>query len=95
MYFERIDDVLKNPDLIKESVYDKEVLLYYKFYDDVFGGKYLVVVVKYNEKNTIRTVYITSKKRKNTIFLKHPRRSNTTTFLQTAKNHKLFIFSIR
>ena len=28
LYFERIDDVLKNPDLIKESVYDKEVLLY-------------------------------------------------------------------
>lgn len=60
-YLVRLSEVVKSPDLIKESVYDKQTFLFYKFYEDIFAGKYLVVVVKYNEKNLVLTCYITDK----------------------------------
>lgn len=60
-YSIRIEDVLSNPDIIKESVYNNNVLLFYKFYNDIFRGKYLVVVVKYNINNIILTCYITDR----------------------------------
>jgi hypothetical protein len=60
-YLVRLSEVIKSPDLIKGSVYDKQIFLFYKFYEDIFAGKYLVVVVKYNEKNLILTCYITDK----------------------------------
>src|SRR4030067_845191 len=35
-YKERIQEVLLLPDYVKKSKRDAEVLLYYKFYDDIF-----------------------------------------------------------
>ncbi len=38
--------VLSKPDYVKRSTRDKTVILYYKFYDDIFDGKYLLAVTK-------------------------------------------------
>ncbi len=40
-YRERIQEVLSDPDYVKASNRDSEVLLYYKFYEDIFSGKYM------------------------------------------------------
>lgn len=60
-YSTRMSEVLSFPDLIKESVYNNNVFLFYRFYNDIFNGKYLVVVVRYNMKNIILTCYITDR----------------------------------
>lgn len=56
---ERIQEVLSSPDYVKRSKRDAEVLLYYKYYDDIFGGKYLLVSVKKGLRSFILTCYIT------------------------------------
>ena len=45
-YRERIKEVLLSPDYVKKSKRDTEVLLYYKFYDDIYDGKYLLAVAR-------------------------------------------------
>jgi len=45
-YKERIMEVLSMPDYVKISIRDETVMLYYKFYDDIFNGKYVLVVTK-------------------------------------------------
>lgn len=54
-----MQDVLSAPDYVKKSKRDKNVLLYYKFYGDIFGGKYFLVVVMKNLRSFILTCYIT------------------------------------
>lgn len=39
-----LGEVLRNPDLVKRSVYDEEVLLYYKYFISI--KKYITIVVK-------------------------------------------------
>ncbi len=56
---DRIADVLKEPDYIKRSGRDADVLIYYKFYDDILEGKYLLVVVKKDIRSFVLTGYIT------------------------------------
>ncbi|MBI4823898.1 MAG: hypothetical protein HY805_06685 [Nitrospirae bacterium] len=58
-YKERIQEVLLVPDYMKESMRDKDVVLYYKFYGDIFSGKYLLVVAKKGLRSFILTCYIT------------------------------------
>jgi len=58
-YKSRIKEVLKEPDYIKRSKRDAEVLLYYKFYKDIFKGKYMICVVKKGIRSFILTCYIT------------------------------------
>lgn len=58
-FFNKIPEVLKHPDQIRRSTYDKEVILFYKYYSDILGGKYLSVVVKINKRNFILTAYLT------------------------------------
>ena len=41
-YKEKIQEVLANPDYVKKSSRDAEVLLYYRFYDDISKGKYIL-----------------------------------------------------
>jgi len=55
----RIGEVLKDADYIKRSVRDINVLMYYKYYNDIFSGKYLLVVVKKAIRSFILTCYIT------------------------------------
>jgi hypothetical protein len=44
---EAIEETLRNPDLVLESLFDTEARLYYRFYrETAVGAKYLCVVVK-------------------------------------------------
>ncbi|MBI3813824.1 MAG: hypothetical protein HY279_05070 [Nitrospinae bacterium] len=56
---EKIQEVLANPDYAKKSSRDAEVLLYYRFYDDISNGKYMLVVAKKGFRSFILTCYIT------------------------------------
>jgi len=58
-YKKRIEETLSLPDYVKKSKRDAEVLLYYKFYDDIFDGKYLLVAAKKGLRSFIVTCYIT------------------------------------
>lgn len=58
-YRDRIKEVLSSPDYVKKSKRDENVLLYYKFYDDIFDGKYLIVVAMKGLRSFILTCYIT------------------------------------
>jgi len=58
-YKERIQEVLSAPDYVKKSKRDMDVLLYYKFYDDIFNGKNLLVVAKKGLRSFILSCYIT------------------------------------
>jgi hypothetical protein len=60
-YFSKISRVLKDPDQIRKSKHDPEVLLFYKYFANIRGGKYLAVVVKVNKRNFILTNYLTDK----------------------------------
>ena len=61
LYYDEIDFVLANPEVVKISKRDKNVLLYYKYFSKIFDGKYLLVVVKKNKRDFIITIYITDK----------------------------------
>ena len=58
-YKERIQEVLATPDYIKKSSRNDDVLLYYKFYTDIFNGKYMLTVSKKGFRSFILTCYIT------------------------------------
>jgi len=57
----RLLEILGAPDLVKRSKRDKDVLLYYHWYPDIFGGKYLLVVVKIQRRPFLLTCYATDK----------------------------------
>ena len=44
---------------MKKSNRDADVLLYYKFYDDIVSGKYMLIVAKKGFHSFILTCYIT------------------------------------
>jgi hypothetical protein len=58
-YKQRIAEVLESPDYVKQSARDPESFLYYRFYEDVFQGKYLLVAVKKGVRSFVLTCYIT------------------------------------
>lgn len=58
-YKEKIREVLLSPDYVKKSKRDADVLLYYKFYGDIFDGKYLLVAAKKGLRSFVLTCYIT------------------------------------
>ena len=60
-FFDKVTGTLALPDLVKRSTTDPRVRLYYRFYQEVFGGKFMVVVVKSVEREFISTIYITDK----------------------------------
>ncbi len=45
-HFKNIVSTLEDPDVVKVSRSDMSVRLYYKFFGNVFRGKYILVVVK-------------------------------------------------
>ena len=61
IHFERISQVLINPDEIRRSRLDKNVLLFYKFFAKVKSGKYINVTIKTGHRNFVLTSYITDK----------------------------------
>lgn len=58
-YKERIYETLLTPDYIKKSNRDDKVLLYYKFYADIYTGKYMLIATKKGLRSFILTCYIT------------------------------------
>lgn len=58
----KIKQVLSSPDDIRVSKSDPDVLLFYKHFVKIEGEKYIAVVVKFNERNFILTVYLTRRK---------------------------------
>ena len=58
-----IERVLRNPQLVRRSRSDEAVRLFYEFYaQTIVGGKWLCVVVKYEENDAfVITAYLTDK----------------------------------
>lgn len=57
--FDSVEQTLKNPDLIKVSRTDNSVLMYYRFFENIFGGKYIIAIVKSNKRKFLLTAYVT------------------------------------
>lgn len=60
-YKDRLAAVLESPDIVKKSRRDENIFMYYKWCDDMLSGKYLLVVVKYSDRNFVVTAYITDR----------------------------------
>jgi hypothetical protein len=60
---EKIYETLENPDVIKKSLHNESVLIFYKWYKNTpASSKYLAVVVKYKEEDKfILTAFFTDK----------------------------------
>jgi hypothetical protein len=58
---DKLFDILSNPDLVKCSKKDKSVILYYRYYHKILGGKYLLAVAKVNWRSFLLTYYVTDK----------------------------------
>lgn len=56
---DNIREVLSDPDYIKKSSRDEKLILYYKWYGDIFSGKYFLAVVKKGLRSFVLTCYIT------------------------------------
>ncbi len=54
-----ISEVLLDPDYVKRSKRDKEVEMFYKFKSDLYNGKFLLIVIKVNNRCFVLTAYIT------------------------------------
>lgn len=61
MHFKKLSEVLSSPDEIRRSRFDKNVLLFYKFFAKVKSGKYINVTVNTNDRNFVLTSYITDR----------------------------------
>lgn len=60
-YFESIKVVLSEPNDIRISKSDPKALLFYKYFDTILDGKYIMVGVKTNGRWYILTSYLTNK----------------------------------
>ena len=65
----KIRDVLSDPEYIRQSMYDDEVILYYKYFASI--KKYITVVVKTHTHSFVLTSYINDRiKRGGTLWKK-------------------------
>lgn len=55
----RLAEALRAPDVLRQSTEDANVLVHYKYFADVLGGKSLAVVVKTNGRRFVLTAYLT------------------------------------
>ena len=61
-HLKKLYNVLSDPDQIRRSRFDENVLLFYKFFASIKDGKYINVTVKIGqERNFILTSYITDR----------------------------------
>jgi hypothetical protein len=58
---QKLSEVLSDPDKVRKSRFDEKVLLFYKFFATIKGGKYISVAVKTGGRNFILTAYITDR----------------------------------
>ena len=59
IHFPKISKTLFEPDEVRADKEDKNVLLFYKYFSKIGSGKYLVAVVKVNERSFLLTLYST------------------------------------
>lgn len=59
LFIDRLADILRDPDEIRQSERDERSVLYYCYMDDVLNGKWVVAVVKRIDRNFIATLYAT------------------------------------
>jgi hypothetical protein len=62
-FVERVGEVLRHPDVVRESTQDPTVVVHYKHFADILGGKFLAVVVKRNRRRFVLTAYLTRRVR--------------------------------
>jgi hypothetical protein len=55
-----LEGALLDPELIKRSVYNENVVLFYRHYKHIYEGKYMCIVVRLDER-LIVTAYITDR----------------------------------
>ena len=55
-----LEGTLDNPELIRNSAYDENVVLFYRYYAHIYEGKYMCVVVRLDSA-LIVTAYITDR----------------------------------
>ena len=58
-YVSRLAEVFRSPEWVKRSRRDPHVSLYYRFYADVLGGKYLLGIAKISARSVVLTYYVT------------------------------------
>ena len=58
-YLTRFAEVVKAPEWVKRSRRDPRVYLYYRFYPDLFDGKYILVVARIGHEGQLLTCYVT------------------------------------
>lgn len=61
-YFSKIKTSLLKPDEIRISKSDSKVLLFYRYFDTILKGKYILVAVKTNTRWFMLTAYLTKRK---------------------------------
>ena len=69
-YRGRLSEALSKPDLVKRSKRNKDTFLYYRYYKDIYEGKYLLTVAETKEKSMILTCYITDRIKKGDLIWK-------------------------
>lgn len=62
-FVERVGEVLRAPDMLRESTQDPTVVVHYKHFADILGGKFLAVVVKRENRRFLLTAYLTRRVR--------------------------------
>ena len=67
---DKIGETLKDPDVIKQSIYESKVHIYYKYYKKKPQEKYLVVVTRIDINNFVITTYITDRIKKGDLIWK-------------------------
>jgi len=60
-HFGKLKGVLLNPDEIRISKTDPQVLLFYCYFAKIKSGLYITVVIKINKRNFILTAHMTDK----------------------------------
>ncbi len=55
------ENTIKEPEIVKRSAYDPEVVLYYLYFKELLGGKYIVAVVKIDDDNFVVSGYVAHK----------------------------------
>jgi hypothetical protein len=69
---DRLEDLkgaLEDPELIKRSIYDENVALFYRYYEHIYEGKHMCIVVRLDEESIV-TAYITDRVKKGEVVWK-------------------------
>ncbi len=61
LYFFKLKEVFLKPDKIRTSKSDSAVLLFYRYFAKIRGGKYIVGVVKTNNRSFVLTAYFSNR----------------------------------